>query len=171
MIGRTKVSDRVCSIVVAGRKGYVLLLLICLLLAAACAKPAVHRATPTDSLPPAMASQAGDYHVLSGEWEYVDGAAVRLILDEHGNGHYDWKDGRFETRTLIDHTWQGMWYQRENDREGGFIVELSPDFSEGEGRWWVSRIGADQTDTQKSGTFHLSKKIALMNRGDTPPVP
>ena len=42
-------------------------------------------------------------HVLAGEWEYVDGAAVQLTLDEQGNGR---KDGRFETRTLIDHTWQ-----------------------------------------------------------------
>ena len=24
-----------------------------------------------------------------------------LTLDEQGNGHYDWKDGRFETRSLI----------------------------------------------------------------------
>ena len=46
-------------------------------------------------------------HVLAGEWEYIDGsgAALRLILDAQGNGHYDWKDGRFETRTLIEHTW------------------------------------------------------------------
>jgi hypothetical protein len=27
-----------------------------------------------------------------------------LTLDEQGNDHYDWKDGRFGTRTLIDHT-------------------------------------------------------------------
>jgi len=103
--------------------------------------------------------------------EYVDGAAVRLTLDEQGNGHYDWKDGRFETHSLIDHTWRGMWFQKENDREGGFTVEFSPDFSEGEGRWWVSRIGADQTATQKGGTFHLSRKIALMNHSDTSTTP
>jgi len=118
-----------------------------------------------------MACQAGDCHVLAGEWEYVDGAAVRLTLDEQGNGHYAWKDGRFETRTLIDHTWQGMWFQKENDREGGFTVEFSPDFSEGEGRWWVSRIGADHAPMQKGGTFHLSKKTALMDQSNIPPAP
>jgi hypothetical protein len=118
-----------------------------------------------------MGCQAEDCHVLAGEWEYVDGAAVRLTLDEQGNGHYAWENGRFETRTLIDHTWHGRWFQKENDREGGFTVELSPDFSEGEGRWWVSRIGADQTAAQKSGTFHLSKKTARMNHSDTPPAP
>ena len=171
MIGQTKAPDRVGLIVLAGSKGYAPLLLACALLAGACAKPVVHRATPMDSLPPSMACQAGDYRVLAGEWEYVDGAAVRLTLDEQGNGHYAWKDGRFETYSLIDHTWKGLWFQEENDRDGGFTVEFSPDFSEGEGRWWVSRIGADQLATQKAGTFHLSKKTALLNHSITPPAP
>jgi hypothetical protein len=134
MIGQTKALDRVWSIVLTGSKGYAPLLLACALLASACAKPAVYRATSTDSLPPSMTCQARDCHVLAGEWEYVDGAAVLLILDEQGNGHYAWKDGRFETRTLIGHTWQGMWFQKEDDREGGFTVEFSPDFSEEIGR-------------------------------------
>ena len=143
------------------------------LLEAACAKPAVHQAVPMDSLPPSMVSQPGDRHVLAGAWEYVsvDGASAPLILDEQGNGHYDWKDGRFETHTLIDHTWHGMWFQKENDRDGGFMVEFSPDVSEGEGRWWYSRIGTDHAPTQKGGTFNLSKKTALMNHSDTPPAP
>ena len=55
-----------------------------------------------------MASQLGDRHVLAGESEYIDGAVVRLALDEQGNSHYDWKDGRFETDTLIGQTWPGM---------------------------------------------------------------
>lgn len=148
-----------------------LIILACALLAAACANPAVHQTVPTDSLPPSTASQPGDRHVLAGEWEYVDGAAVRLTLDEQGNGRYDWKDGRFETHTLIGHTWHGMWFQEENDRDGGFTVEFSPDFSEGEGRWWHSRIGTDHAPTQKGGTFHLSKKTALVNRSITPPAP
>jgi hypothetical protein len=64
------------------------LLFACALLAASCAKPSVHLAVPMDSLPPSMASQPGDRHVLAGEWEYEDGAVVRLTLDEQGNGHY-----------------------------------------------------------------------------------
>jgi len=141
------------------------------LLAAACAKPAVHRAIPTDSLPPSTESQPGDRHVLAGEWEYLGAAVFPLVLDEQGNGHYDWKDGRFETRTLIGHTWQGMWFQKENDQDGRFMVEFSPDFSEGEGRWWYSRIGNDHAPTQNGGTFHLSKKTTLINHSDTPPAP
>jgi len=171
MIGRTRAPDRVWSIVLAGSNRHVPLLLVCVVLAAACTKPTVHQAIPTDSLPPLMACRAGDCHVLAGEWEYIDALAVRLILDEQGNGYYNWMDGRFETHSLIGHTWQGMWFQKENDREGGFTVEFSPDFSEGEGRWWVSRIGANQTSAQKEGTFRLSKKIALMDHRDTPPAP
>jgi len=116
-------------------------------------------------------SQPGDRHILAGEWEYEDGVVVRLTLDEQGNGRYAWKDGRFRTRKLIGHTWHGRWVQKANDREGGFTVELSPDFTEGEGRWWYSRIGADHAPMQKGGTFHLSKKTALLNRNKTPPVP
>ena len=141
------------------------------LLEAACANPAVHQAIPMDSLPPSMVSQPGDRHVLAGEWEYEDGAVVRLTLDEQGNGRYAWKDGRFGTRKLIGHTWHGRWFQKGNDREGGFTVELSPDFTEGEGRWWYSRIGAERAPTQKGGTFHLSKKTASLNRNTTPPAP
>ena len=138
------------------------LLLACALFAAACAEPAVQQAVSIDS--PSMASQPRDRHVLAGEWEYEDGeiygAVARLTLDKKGKGHYNWKNGRFETHTLIGQTWQGKWFQKDNDRDGGFTVEFSPDFSEGEGRWWYSRIGTDHAPTQKGGTFHLSKKTA-----------
>lgn len=146
-------------------------ILVGTLLTAACATPVVHRAVSLDSLPPSQAPQSEDRHVLAGEWEYVDGAVVRLTLDEQGNGRYEWKDGRFETQTLVDHTWHGMWFQRENDRDGGFTVEFSPDFSEGEGRWWYSRIGTDRAPTQKGGTFHLSRKDSRTSPSETPPAP
>lgn len=139
------------------------ILLGCSLLAGACTNQVVQRDAPMDSHP-------GDRRVLAGEWEYVDGAVVRLTLDEEGNGRYEWKDGRFETQTLVDHIWHGMWFQKENDRDGGFTVEFSPDFSEGEGRWWYSRIGTDRAPTQKGGTFHLTKKTAHMSHSDTPPA-
>ena len=118
-----------------------------------------------------MRSQANARHVLAGEWEYAEGVVVRLILDEQGNGRYPWKDGRIETHTLIGHTWNGMWFQKENDREGGFTVELSPDYSEGEGRWWVSRVKGEHTASQKGGTFHLSKKTARKDLSKTSTAP
>lgn len=147
------------------------ILFVTTVLAAACAGPAVQQAVSTDSPPSSIVSQPGDRHILAGEWEYEDGGVVRLTLDEQGNGRYAWKDGRVGTSKLIGHTWHGIWVQKANDREGGFTVELSPDFTEGEGRWWYSRIGADRAPTQKGGTFHLSKKTALLNRNKTPPVP
>ena len=86
-----------------------------------------------DSPPPSPGSQPGDRDVLAGEWEYVDGdgAVDRVTLDGEGNGHYNWKDGRFETHTFIGHTWQGMWLQKENNRDGGFTVEFSPEILHG----------------------------------------
>ena len=129
------------------------ILLVGIVLTAACS----HQTTSDHSPVPSRSTATGDRHVLAGEWEYIDdsGAAIRLILDEQGNGHYDWKDGRFETRTLIDHTWNGRWFQEANDREGGFMVEFSPDFSEGEGQWWYSRIGTDTVPLQQGGRFRL----------------
>jgi hypothetical protein len=113
-----------------------------------------------------------DRHVLAGEWEYIDGGAlVRLTLDEQGNGHYDWQDGRFETHTVTGRTWTGMWFQTKDDRNGGFMIELSPDFLKGEGWWWYSRIGTDYAPTQKGGRFHLDKKTPTMNHSDTPSAP
>jgi len=120
-----------------------------------------HRAIFDDTPAPSSTPLSGDRHLLAGEWEYIDdsGVAVRLTLDEQGNGHYDWKDGRFETRTLIDHTWSGRWVQEANGREGEFKVEFSPDFSEGEGQWWDTRIGTDTAPTQQGGKFRLKSSL------------
>lgn len=107
-----------------------------------------------------------DRSVLAGEWEYEDGATVMLRLDKQGNGAYSFKDGRFETTQLIDHTWIGTWSQKDNDREGGFSVKLSGDYSEGQGTWWYVRIGADRKPAHKGGTFRLSKKTSLTKRSD-----
>lgn len=113
----------------------------------------------------------GDRAVLAGEWQYEDGAVITLRLDEQGNGAYSWKDGRFETTRLSDHTWVGKWAQRENDREGGFAIKLSEDYTEGEGTWWYIRIGNDDAPAQRGGHFHLSRKTSLTNLSDTPPAP
>ena len=136
-----------------------------LLLCVACSHPVALRQEMAPPLVPDRSSEIDDRRVLAGEWEYEDGAVVTLTLDEQGNGTYPWKEGRFETRSLVDRTWQGMWFQQENDREGGFSVQFSHDFSEGEGRWWYTRIGSDRAPAQKGGTFHLSRKT--LPRGET----
>lgn len=135
------------------------------LLMTACGQQSIVRPTVVSDLP------AGDRSILAGEWEYEEGAVVALRLDEQGNGTYAWKDGRFETVQFGDHVWVGKWFQKDNDREGGFVVKLSPDFTEGEGTWWYVRIGSDPAPSEKGGTFHLSKKTSLTNLNDTPPAP
>lgn len=107
--------------------------------------------------------------MLAGEWEYEEGGmVVPLKLDRFGNGSYDFKDGRFRTDVLTDHRWAGAWAQRENDREGGFEITLSPDYSEGEGRWWYTRIEEDRAPTKAGGRFHVVK---VQSMADNHPVP
>ena len=97
-----------------------------------------------------------DPNILAGEWEYEEGGVVvSLVLDEQGNGEYAFKGGRFETGALWDHTWTGKWSQRENDREGGFEVTLAPDYSEGDGRWWYTRIERETNPGKPGGRFKV----------------
>lgn len=124
----------------------------------ACTQP--HAPLRADTSPGADGAPNSPDHlrVLEGVWEYEDGGvAVSLKLDEQGNGTYPWKNGEFLTRALSDHTWIGTWRQPGNDREGGFEVKLSDDYSEGEGRWWYTRIDDDTAPDQPGGTFHLTK--------------
>lgn len=147
----------------------ILFIAAALLMTAACAEPIVkHRAAET---PGVASGPSDDPRILAGEWEYEAGAVVILTLDEQGNGTYAWKDGRFKTVMLSGRRWDGLWSQRENDREGGFTVEFSPDFSEGDGWWWYTRIGEDQAPSQKGGTFHLSRKGESTALNETPPPP
>ena len=99
---------------------------------------------------------AEDRQVLAGDWEYEEnGVVVPLVLDAHGNGHYDFKGGKFITGALADHSWFGMWVQSDNDREGRFEVKLSADYSTGEGRWWYTRIERDTAPMKSGGRFRL----------------
>ncbi|MDF0642712.1 MAG: hypothetical protein P0111_01670 [Nitrospira sp.] len=143
-------------------------LLACLLLwgGFGCTKPVLKEQVPEPASAPSDSFE--DRGVLAGEWEYEEGAVVTLRLDEQGNGTYAWKDGRFTTMALNGRIWEGLWSQRENDREGGFQVEFSSDFSEGEGRWWYTRIGQDHSPSQKGGTFHVTRKNESVPRGDVP---
>lgn len=153
------------------RRISLLVLSVVALCVSACAQPAMQRPAPAELAPSLDRAQPGDRRVLAGEWEYEEEAVVVLTLDEQGNGPYAWKDGRLETHTLLGHTWQGMWFQEENDREGGFTVEFTPDFSEGDGTWWYTRIGSDDAPTLQGGTFHLTRKALSAKVGETPPGP
>jgi hypothetical protein len=63
---------------------------------------------------------------LAGPWEYKDDAGKGTInLNELGKGEYDWEEGRFETVSLKEGQWIGIWVQEGNDREGGFELKFS----------------------------------------------
>lgn len=112
----------------------------------------------TEQIIPAAsdASDVEERQVLAGDWEYEEGGVVvPLALDAQGNGDYDFKGGKFITGALTDHFWTGMWVQSENDREGGFEVKLSADYSAGEGRWWYTRIERDTSPRKSGGRFRL----------------
>ena len=106
-----------------------------------------------------FASPAGrDWARLAGLWDYEEGTViVTLSLDERGNGTYLYQGARFETTSLDGLVWRGFWQQSDHDREGGFEVKLADDLSQGEGRWWYTRICTDRSPQQPGGTFHLSR--------------
>jgi len=96
---------------------------------------------------------------LEGTWEYEEsGQTILITLDKHGNGTYRWKDGKFMTTSCSNGVWKGWWSQRENDRAGQFEVKLSPDGSEGEGRWWYTHIGPNVSPNHRGGLFHIARQ-------------
>jgi hypothetical protein len=120
--------------------------------------PIVSSVSPSESAPLDDAVQAEKDAILAGEWEYEEGGmVVPLRLDRFGNGTYDFKGGHFRTDLLSDHRWAGAWAQHENDREGGFEITLSENFTEGDGRWWYTRIEGDAAPKKSGGRFHVLK--------------
>ncbi len=97
---------------------------------------------------------------LSGMWEYRQGEVVyELLLDRHGNGPYDWQEGRFETTAVSNGQWKGRWVQLGNDREGGFEAWLAKDGMSARGRWWYTRIGNDNDPLEPGGEFRLRRTL------------
>jgi hypothetical protein len=146
-------------------------LIVTSLLLTACSHPQASHRIASSSLAGSVPRDSGDRRVLAGEWDYEELAVVLLTLDETGNGTYGWKKGQLRTVALSGLHWEGTWLQEENDREGNFVVELSPDLSEGAGRWWYTRIGDDRAPTAKGGAFHLSRRTSSLAASDTPPAP
>lgn len=96
---------------------------------------------------------------LEGTWEYEEsGQTILITLDKHGNGSYRWKDGKFMTTSCSNGVWKGWWSQRGNDRDGQFEVKLATNGSEGEGRWWYTRIGHDLSPSHRGGSFHIARQ-------------
>ena len=111
--------------------------------------------------PPATFALPQRIEDLAGAWEYKDTAGEGVItLDAEGRGAYEWEDGRFQTLSLEDRTWTGVWIQEGNDREGGFKLTFSDDGSVAHGNWWYTRIGEDHDPLEPGGTFSMSRSSA-----------
>ena len=101
---------------------------------------------------------------LEGIWEYEEASSVySLTLDHEGKGYYDWKDGRFSTTSFLQGVWTGTWHQGENDREGGFELQLQPDLQTATGEWWYTRIEEDRSPLQPGGNFLLRRLSPGLN--------
>ncbi len=93
---------------------------------------------------------------LAGKWEYIDSnGAIPITLDKEGNGTYEWKDGVIETVELTRGVWKGKWYQKENDREGEFLIRFSSEPLLADGQWWYTRIGSDVQPLDPGGRFTM----------------
>ena len=134
---------------------------VILLIGASVTGCATDQALPRPQPAPRVAEepvQQEDRSTLGGIWVYEEsGVVFPLVLDEKGNGTYQWKDGLFLTTSYESGAWQGTWHQPENDREGTFEVILSSDRSRGEGRWWYTRIEADHAPEAQGGSFTMTR--------------
>jgi len=78
---------------------------------------------------------------LSGLWEIQEeDKTYQATLDAQGNGTYTHEQGEFTTTGIDGRLWSGIWAQKGNNREGGFEVLLSEDFTSAEGVWWYTRV-------------------------------
>jgi hypothetical protein len=112
-----------------------------------------------ESQDPAMPPAKGaiSYPSLAGTWQYEEsGQTILITLNEYGCGTYDWKDGQFITTTFSNGVWKGFWSQRENDRDGAFEVTFLQNATEGQGRWWYTRIGSDTAPKRPGGVFQIA---------------
>lgn len=92
--------------------------------------------------PSDQADQVSDAPDFTGEWEIQEeDKSYTATLDKNGNGPYTWQNGRITTLGIADRTWNGMWQQPGNDREGSFELLLSEDGREASGVWWYTRVG------------------------------
>lgn len=94
----------------------------------------------------------------AGLWFYEDKLVNGEVeLDQQGNGSYPWEEGFFVTEGWSDGTWRGTWHQPGNNREGGFELKLTNDYTFAFGRWWYTRIGADEAPEKPGGKFTLTR--------------
>lgn len=122
--------------------------------------PPISQEIHSRSIPSSLPQRIED---LAGSWEYKDAAGEGIItLNAEGKGIYEWEEGRFETLSLDNRTWTGLWVQKGNDREGGFKLTFTDEASTAQGEWWYTRIGEDSDPLQPGGTFRMSRRSSTL---------
>jgi len=107
------------------------------------------------SVPPGIAD-------LAGPWEYQDSSGKGIITsNSEGNGIYEWEEGRFETLSLENRSWTGVWIQEGNDQEGGFKLTFSDDALVAHEEWWNTRIGNDHDPLQHGGSLRMTRSSTV----------
>ena len=132
-----------------------------LLIVVGCAQvtPPVSQEIPSKSITLSFPQQIKD---LAGPWEYKDSAGHGIItLNAEGDGAYEWEEGRFETHSLTNGVWTGVWIQKGNDREGGFELTFSDDASVAQGEWWYTRIEKDKDPLEPGGPFSMTRSLRV----------
>ena len=78
-----------------------------------------------------------------------------------GKGVYDWAEGRFETLSLDEGHWTGIWIQEGNDREGDFELTFLSGSPVAQGEWWYTHIGNNHDRLPSVGTFWMAGPSAI----------
>jgi len=109
---------------------------------------------------------------VSGDWEVAEEERTyRATVDATGNGTYTWQNGIIFNSKIAGTRWSASWKQSGNDREGGFLVELSEDGTLAKGRWWYSRVGSQVIpDPDFGGDFTWRKLSSPLSRPDRSPT-
>lgn len=126
---------------------------------AGCAKDAGRHVPASQAAVAPPVSAMAKHPALAGTWEYEEsGQTILITLNEYGRGTYEWKGGRFITTAFSNGVWKGLWLQQDNDREGEFEVTFPQNATEGQGRWWYTRIGDDTAPARPGGVFQIARQ-------------
>ncbi len=107
---------------------------------------------------------------LSGVWEIQEeDKSYQATLNAEGSGSYTQEQGVFTTTQIDGRLWSGTWEQKGNDREGGFEVLLSEDYTTAEGVWWYTRVEEHKNIPPRIyGGSYFFKRIGPMETQETP---
>ncbi len=104
-------------------------------------KPLQTATQPLVNTPTPPSPEEPKQRTLRGIWQIQEeDKTYQATLDAQGNGTYTHEQGEFTTTGLDGRLWSGTWAQKGNNREGGFEVLLSEDFTSAEGVWWYTRV-------------------------------